>query len=150
MINADSFGHMTTVELNATLTAAYEYLVDPFKLGHWALGCRDIRATSEKGVYEGTSLFDGSATSFRIQSYPDIHVIDYYVGSLASLQPRISIRLVPGPVYDSNDQFCLVSLCAWRGLQMNDERWRQLCTSHEAEILLIKAQIERECSSGTN
>jgi hypothetical protein len=31
---------------------------------------------------------------------------------------------------------------------MTDERWRQLTVTHEAEILLIKAQLERPRESG--
>jgi hypothetical protein len=33
---------------------------------------------------------------------------------------------------------------AWRPAGMEDERWERLCAAHEAEIFLIKAQIETD------
>jgi hypothetical protein len=74
-------------------------------------------------------------------------VIDYLVGSRPDdLLPRISARVVPGPGTARPDGVCLVTLTAWRAAGMDDARWRQLIAAHEAEILLIKGQLER---SGT-
>ena len=43
-----------------------------------------------------------------------------------------------------SEERCLVSLIAWRDIDMDDARWQRLIACHEAEILLIKAQIEQE------
>ena len=42
----------------------------------------------------------------------------------------------------------LIMLMAWRPAAMDPERWQRLCASHEAELWLIKAQIERDYQGG--
>ncbi len=144
MNHADSRGHSVTAEINVPWRKAFDFLQQPLKLGQWALGSWDARATEESGVYYGTSLFNGEKTFFRIEAKESLRLIDYFVGDRTALQPRISARIIPGPQYGNNDAFCLVTLDAWRDLGMNDERWRLLCSCHETEILLLKALIERE------
>jgi hypothetical protein len=38
---------------------------------------------------------------------------------------------------------CVVTLMAWRSAFMDDLRWKQLCVSHESQMFIIKARIER-------
>jgi hypothetical protein len=37
---------------------------------------------------------------------------------------------------------CLVTLLAWRGKSMSDQRWHQLCVCHETEVFLLKGLLE--------
>jgi hypothetical protein len=137
-------GHSVTIEINKSWEETYDYIREPLNLGKWALGCWDTRATDEEDLYVGTSLFNNETSYFRIEADKKTRVIDFLVGDQSSLQPRISVRIVPGEVYGNSDAFCLVTINAWRDMQMSDERWHQLCVCHETEILLVKALIERE------
>jgi hypothetical protein len=49
---------------------------------------------------------------------------------------------VPGPIVGLSDDFCVLTLIAWRTASMNDERWRRLKASHEFEVVLIKNLLE--------
>jgi hypothetical protein len=37
---------------------------------------------------------------------------------------------------------------AWRSADMDDARWRRLCATHEVEIDIIRAELERASDSG--
>ena len=139
----DSPGHMTTRHVRAPAGAAFLYLSDPLTLGRWSLGCFDTEPAGEAGLYAGRSLIDGGQTWFRIDADASRLVIDYLVGTPDTLVRRISARVIPGAELDLPQATCLVSLCAWRSAGMSDDRWRRLCTLHEAEIILIGEQIER-------
>ena len=85
----------------------------------------------------------GSAAWLRPVGDPERLTVDYHLGSDPQhLVPRIMARVVPGPVTGRSAGRCLVSIVAWRDTGMDDARWRRLVACHEAEILLIKAQIE--------
>lgn len=45
-------------EIKVPAMQAYEYLLEPFNLGKWALGCWETKATDTEGLYCGESLFD--------------------------------------------------------------------------------------------
>ena len=61
-----------------------------------------------------------------------------------SLKPRISIRIIHANTISKDEPCCVVTLNAWQDSQMNDERWKRLCVTHEAEIHLLKALIEQQ------
>ena len=140
-------GHIATRQVQAPADVAFRYLSDPLALGRWSLGCFDTRPAEEPGLYAGRSLIDGSDAFFRIDADPERLVVDYLVGTPDSLVRRISARVVPGPTIDLPEAFCLVSLMAWRTAGMDDEHWARLCALHEAEIVLIKGQIEHGAAS---
>jgi hypothetical protein len=136
--------HACTTLVEVDAGTAFGFLADPTKLGGWALGCWDA-SVDPSGRFYGVSLFSGEETWGRVDADPVRLVIDYLVGSRPDqLARRISARVVPGPVTGRPDGVCLVTLTAWRGAAMDDERWRQLVAAHEAEILLIKGQLERK------
>jgi hypothetical protein len=58
------------------------------------------------------------------------------------MQPRINVRVVPGPVVGLSEDTCVLTFLAWRGAAMSDERWRRLTASHEFEAVLIKSLFE--------
>ncbi len=134
--------HVTTQPVDAPATRAFAYLHDPINLGRWSLGCFDTEATDLPGVYTGRSLFDGGRGWFRIDADPSRFIIDYLVGEPNKLVRRISARIIQGSDLGYGAATCLITLTAWRPHDMSDERWAQLCAAHEAEIFLIKSQIE--------
>ena len=56
--------------------------------------------------------------------------------------PRISARVVPGPLVGRAAATCLVTLLAWRTSAMSDARWAQLVAAHEVEILALQQRID--------
>ena len=141
--------HLASLHVLVPGTVAFAYLSDPGKLGRWALGCFDTCVDPQGDVHEGTSLFDGGRGWFRIDADPVRQLIDYWLGEPADLVPRISTRVVDGPLGGYPDNTCLVLLTAWRPMSMPDARWARLKASHEAEIWLVKDQLEAAARSGT-
>ena len=140
----DPLCHTVTAEIAVPAESAFRYLADPVKLGLWALGCFDTQSTGTDGLFKGTSLFDGSEAWFRIETDPKRFLIDYHVGDATHQLPRISTRIVPGPNYGQDAEHCMVSMMAWRTSEMLDHRWQRLCATHDAEILMIQAQLESQ------
>lgn len=140
------YSHCATALIDVTAAEAFDFMADPLTLGTWSLGCMNVRA--EEGLYRGTSMFDGASAWFDIVAHRDTLLIDYRVGTPGNLKPRISARIVPGEVCDLSASQCYVSLLAWRLDGMSDARWQQLCDSHEAEIWIIKAKLERRLRDG--
>jgi len=140
----DPLCHTVTAEIAVPAESAFRYLADPVKLGLWALGCFDTQPTGTDGLFKGTSLFDGSEAWFRIETDPKRFLIDYHVGDATHQLPRISTRIVPGPNYGQDAEHCMVSMMAWRTSEMLDHRWQRLCATHDAEILMIQAQLESQ------
>jgi hypothetical protein len=137
-------GHMVTQHILAPAENAFAYLSDPLKLGLWSLGCFGTSLDETCGIHTGTSLFDGTRGWFRIEPEPTRMLLDYWVGTPDRFRFRISARVIPGDTVGYDERTCLVMLSAWRPEGMPPERWERLCASHEAEIWLIKAQIEKE------
>jgi hypothetical protein len=134
--------HATTLRVEVEAQVAFQFLADPLRLGRWSLGCFDTKAAASAGLYTGASLYDGAPAWFRIDADQARYIIDYQVGDAVSQVPRISARVVPGPVCGLGSTCCYVTLMAWRTAGMDDDRWNRLRSAHEAEIWLIKAQIE--------
>lgn len=139
-----ALSHIATCHMLAPADFAFGYLSDPIKLGRWSLGCFDTEAAAEPGLYTGLSLFDGGRGWYRIEADAALLSIDYLVGTPDRLTHRISARVMAGAPLAYADATCLATLIAWRPADMEDDRWRRLCASHDAEIWLIKAQIETE------
>lgn len=140
--------HSVTALVRVPAAAAFEFMKDPVALGRWSLGCMNTRAAGPEGLYAGTSLFDGSPAWFEIEADPHRLLIDYHVGTKERRSSRISARVIPAEVCDLPAESCYVTLTAWRGSAMDDERWHRLRAAHDAEILLIKAQCEAVTNVG--
>lgn len=137
-----ALAHAVTQKMDAPALRAFGFLRDPLALGRWSLGCFATFPAGRNGLHAGRSLFDGSQAWFRIEADQERLMIDYLVGLPDALSRRISARVVPGPELGYDAEICLVTLTAWRAADMDDERWLRLCAAHEAEIFLIKSQIE--------
>ena len=133
--------HGASAEVAVPATVAMAYMCDGLSLGEWSLGCWDTRRV-EDGLYVGKSLFDGGETWVRIVA-EDL-AITYHVGwDRDHLVPRIMVLVVPGPATDRAPDHCVVTMLTWRGRDASDERWHRVAVTHETEILLIKARLER-------
>ncbi len=141
MTNSASLAHQATCHVAVPAQAAFAFLADPAALSRWSLGCMDLVPVGD-GIYEGRSLFDGGRGWLSIDADPGRLLVDYHVGTREKREPRISARVVPGPVCGLGETVSIVTLTAWRAAAMSDDRWHRLCASHEAEIWLIKAQME--------
>nr|WP_298727435.1 hypothetical protein [uncultured Steroidobacter sp.] len=142
MTQYGGYGHCVTELVNVGAQHAFDFLSNPLSVGTWSLGCMHTEATAEPGRYVGTSLFDGQRLQLHVKAARELLLIDYLVGAVEPLRPRISVRIVAAETCDLIPSQCYVSLMAWRSTQMTADRWSQLCASHEAEIWLIKARLE--------
>lgn len=138
----ESIAHQTAALVGVPAGFALARLADAEFVGRWALGSMDLQPAGAEGVFRGRSLFDGSTAHVAIEVHPALGLIDYHVGTEAARSPRIMIRVAPASVAGLGDDQCLVTLFAWRNLAADADRWARTCTTHEAEILLIKAQLE--------
>ncbi len=136
------YAHLAAQIVAAPFDAVFDYMADPLKLGRWSLGCFGIAADPESGLYTGTSLYDGARGWVRIRADRASGLIDYHVGVPERLAPRIFCRVAAGEPLDYQPEMTLLTLLAWRAAAMSEERWQRLQAAHEAEIWLIKEQIE--------
>ena len=141
-MTANAMCHVASAVIDAPGNVVFDHLADPVRLGRWALGCMDMEPTDDPAVFRGRSLLDGVEAFIEIDAQPAARLIDYHVGSRETRAPRIFIRVAPAALCGLPSTQCAVALTAWRTAEMSTERWRQLCITHEAEILILKAQIE--------
>jgi hypothetical protein len=133
--------HGVSVEVAVSAQDAFDYLADPLMVGRWALGCFNAQSTKKPGLYKGNSLFDGAKAWFRVDCDAQRLIIDYHVGDADRQLPRISTRIVPGPHYGGEVGQCIITMNAWRTVDMSEDRWQRLCATHETEIFMIQAQL---------
>jgi hypothetical protein len=134
--------HATARRCRTTPARALAHLSRQPGMARWILGLWDCREAGP-GLFAGASLFDG-ARGF-VQPVVDAQqgTIEYRVGATPdALAPRIRARVTPGPALGYDEHCCVVTLEAWRTADMDDARWRRLVLTHEAEIELIRAQLE--------
>lgn len=134
--------HMAATLVSVPAPFAQEKLASAQFVGGWSLGSMDLQS-SAPNVFRGRSLFDDSEAYVEIRPVPASGLIDYAVGQADKRYPRIFIRITPGTHLGYGDDCCLVTLHAMRSAEANDQRWARTCISHEAEILLIQAQLQR-------
>jgi hypothetical protein len=138
-----AFSHCATAVCDAEPAASFAFLADASRLGSWALGCWGAEPTAD-GAVVGVSLFDGSKTYVRTDADPERLAVDFAVGSdPRQLVHRISARVVPGAALGYAQGSSIVTLIAWRSAEMADDRWARLVASHEAEILLLQARLQK-------
>jgi len=146
---ANPCAHSVAQIVEAPFDAVFDYMADPLKLGRWSLGCFDIVADPQSGLHTGTSLYDGARGWVRVSADRPSGLIDYHVGTPENLSPRIFCRVAAGGPLGYAPETSLVALVAWRAAAMPEDRWLRLQAAHEAEIWLIKAQIEHEAGQQT-
>jgi hypothetical protein len=137
-----TLSHSVTALLEVPAQVAFDFMRDPIALGRWSLGCFDTQPIGTGDIHSGRSLFDGREGFFEIGADPERMIVDYFLGTPGRMVPRISARIIAAETCDLDASQCYVTLTAWRSAGMDDARWHRLCATHEAEILLIKAQCE--------
>lgn len=139
----DPYCHTTSIVVKRPAKEAFRYMADGVKQGEWTFGSWD-REQIGPDLFMGRSLFDGSTTYVRIVPDHDNLVIYYYLGDPDDVMvPRNMARIVCGSdVGLDDDDGCIVTLMGWRKMDMSDDRWRQLCVSHETQMFIIKNRIE--------
>jgi hypothetical protein len=121
---------------------ALAHLASAQGMAKWCLGLFETRDIGD-GLVTGRSLFDGATGFARIDTDPQRLTVTWHLGANAvELAPRIHAQVVPGPVLGHPDDVVLVAMWAYRSAAMSDERWGRLVAAHEAEIELIRAQLE--------
>lgn len=140
MIRPDH-AHIASALVAVPADFAFGRLADAAFVGGWSLGSMGLTEIAA-GVYRGVSMFDGSVAHVDIRPQPALGLIDFGVGTAKARMPRIFIRVTPGAVLGHGPKECLVTMTALRAAGVPDDRWARTCTTHETEILLIKAQLE--------
>jgi len=133
--------HIASTLVSVPVDFALDRLSDAGFVGGWSLGSMGL-APVAPGVFKGISLFDGSEAHVDIRIHRDLGLIDYGVGAADLRVPRIFIRVTPGTVLGHAEGECLITMTALRMAGSDGNRWARTCTTHETEILLIKAQLE--------
>jgi hypothetical protein len=127
----------------STGQAALHHLSSPDGLARWNLGMFDTTQAPD-GLLSGISLFDGKRAYARADVDPARGLVTYRIGSDPhTLVPRIQAQVVDGAPLGYEVGHVLVCLQTWRPSDMDDARWARLAATHETEIELIKAQLER-------
>jgi hypothetical protein len=138
----DAYCHTASIEVAATPEAAFGWMCDGLRQGEWALGSLKREAVGD-GLFRGVSWFDDGDTYVRITADRERLMIHYEVGRSAdALQPRTVARVVPGPVAGLPGDRCVVTLMVWRDLSVPEDRWRQQCIVHKAEMYRIRHLVE--------
>ncbi len=122
----------------------FAFMQDGIKLGRWALGCFNT-VELQPGLYQGTSLIDQHEVWVRPEAMPAILAVSYHVGSAPDqLKPRIFAKVVPGDTLGRPAHTSVLSLIAWRDVDMTDDRWQQLRDSHRVELRIIRNLLQAE------
>lgn len=138
----DGYAHVCSIRIARPAETVLAFLSAPELLSSWAAGMGRVKIHDD-GLVEGAFPDTGEPIWARIDADPKRSAIHYHLGpEPSSLAPRIEIRIVPGPVLETDADSCVVSMIAWRQNGMDDARWRSLKSGHEAEILEIKRLIE--------
>lgn len=136
-----ALSHATARLCHAPSSRALAHLSTAAGLSRWNLGLSNRREAAP-GLLSGESLFDGSISWVRIDLIPERQAVDYHVGaSPERLVLRTHARVMPGEPLGYAADTCLVSLLAWRPVEIGDARWQRLVHAHETEIELIQAQL---------
>ncbi|MDT8322101.1 MAG: hypothetical protein RQ826_16420 [Xanthomonadales bacterium] len=141
---SDPHCHSCSCPVEAPARQAFDYMADGIKQGEWTFGSWDRRQVGEQ-LFVGRSMFNDKETFIRIDADAERLVVYYRIGDDAEhLQTRNMARIVSGPDLGWEESRSLVTLLAWRSSFMTDDRWKQLCVSHETQMFIIKARIEAQ------
>ncbi len=134
--------HVASAVIAAPAGRVFAFMGDAAMLPRWSFGAWEIERL-DGGIVRGTSLFDRSQVLVRIAADPRTLSIDYHLGqTVETMQPRINVRVVPGPVVGLGEEECVLTFLAWRGAAMTGDRWRRLTAAHELEAVLVKSLFE--------
>jgi len=130
------------VQIAAAAGRVFAYMSDAAALGEWAIGCRQARDIGG-GLLVGNSDLSGGPLYVRIKADAAGLLITYQAGETPErLTPRVMARILGAPFVANEKTTCLLSLIAWRTVDMDETRWRAIIRAHEQEVLAIKQRLE--------
>ena len=140
----DPHCHTCSCQVDVAARVAFDYLADGLKQSEWTFGSWNRRQVADD-LFVGTSMFDDRDTYVKIDTDPNRFLIYYHIGpDPEHLQARNMVRVMPGIEIGRQPEICLVTLMAWRSTFMDDDRWKQLCVSHETQMFIIKSRLETQ------
>lgn len=143
MSSVDPNAICASIEVAVPAETAFAFMADGLKQDHWALGSMGREALGD-GLFRGKSSFDGTDLYIRLESYPDLLLVDYSVGdSPDELLPHVEARIRPGSWLGREDSVSIVTLTIWRWAEADEEEWEFHLHLWRTEIRLIKGAIER-------
>jgi hypothetical protein len=138
--------YCVTAHCNAPADEVLAFMANGIALGGWALGCFNTEQVDERGTVRGRTLATGDETYVRPIVHPEQGIVVYEVAygeNVNNMTPWIWAIVRPADFVGCGSDSSLVSLIAWRIEGTSDEDWNAVCRYHDAEILLIKGQVER-------
>jgi len=143
MSSVDPNAICASVEVAVPAETAFAFMADGLKQDHWALGSMGREALGG-GLFRGKSSFDGADLYVRLESYPDLLLVDYATGpSPQELVPHVEARIRPGSWLGRDDSVSIVTLTIWRWAEADAEEWEFHLHLWRTEMRLIKGAIER-------
>ena len=143
MLLTDDYCYTATVLIKSPVDQVMKFMKDANKVGEWGFGSWKPIKQLGGGIYQGTSLYDGGKTVYKLNVYEKFHQIDYEVGYLGGeLIPWIVARVTPGKVVGQDPESSLLSMMAWRNAEWSDEDWKLIGATHEAEVFRIRYLVE--------
>jgi hypothetical protein len=139
----DPNSHSASIEVPVSAEEAFNFMADGMKQDHWALGSMHRRALGEN-LFVGQSSFDGSDLYVKIDSYPELLLVDYSIGeSRDALSPAVEARIRRGEWLGRDPSASVITLTLWRWPFADDEEWHMHYHLWKTEMHLIKGAIER-------
>jgi hypothetical protein len=140
----DPNAHCASVHVAVPAETAFAFMASGMNQRFWALGSWDRRDEGD-GIFSGTSLWDGSTLYIKVESYPDLWLVDYSTGtSPDDLRRLVQTRVVAGETLGRDPGTCVVTLVTWRGARPSDEAWARTYHAFKTEVHLIKGRLENE------
>jgi hypothetical protein len=144
----NDLAYCVTVHCSVSAGQAFDFMADGAALGGWALGCFNTARIDDLDTVLGVDLATGAETFVRPVVHRDQRIIVYEVAygekvDLNDMTPWIWAIVHPGNRFGFAPDSCVISMIAWRLAGMSDNDWEGVCAYHDAEILLIKGQLER-------
>jgi hypothetical protein len=143
MSSVDPIAICASVEVAVPAETAFAFMADGLKQDHWALGSMGREALGD-GLFRGKSSFDGADLYVRLESYPELLLVDYATGpSPEELVPHVEARIRPGSWLGRDDAVSVVTLTIWRWAEADAEEWEFHLHLWRTEVRMIKGAIER-------
>jgi hypothetical protein len=135
--------HSASVEVAVHAETAFAFMADGMKQNYWALGSVNRRDLGGN-LFVGQSSFDGTDLYVKIESYPELLLVDYSTGaSPDDLSPGVEARIRRGEWLGRDPSVSVITLTLWRWAAATEETWRMHYHLWPTEMHLIKGAVER-------
>jgi hypothetical protein len=139
----DPNAHCASIEVAVPAEKAFAFMADGMKQNHWALGSLDRKHLGDN-LFVGQSSFDGTDLYVKIDSDPDLLLVDYQTGSAPdSTLPTVEARIRRGEWLGRDRSVSVITMTIWRWPQATQEEWEMHYHLWKTEMHLIKGAIER-------